>query len=671
MRGIKELFMKMSSGTRIVLCLMLAAFLLTANGGSLVLAARVAGQEGVTSAARAEDQDSAQEGEAESDEQEDTRYVTIDFDSVDIRLFIKFIADLTGRNFVVDSAVKGEVTIVSPVKVSVEEAYKVFESVMEVHGFTVVPAGKITKIVPSVEARSKDVELRLRGEEGEREDKVITQLIPLTYADPNELTQLFKPLISKNSIMVPYQPTRMLIVTDVMSNLNRLIRIIKQIDKEGVGREISVIPLEHATAEVMAKTVDTLLQKRGQQGKEGVPGEADIRIVADERTNSLVLLASADDTAMVKGLIDLLDKETPKGEGDIHVYYLQNANAEDLAKVLTTLPSKEGEGEKKGETPVISKDVQIVADSATNSLVITAKKDDFQVLEEVIGKLDITRRMVYIEALLMEVSVTKSFDLGVEWKSINVFGSDEGRDIAAFGASTPGKRVFPSVGDQGVAGFPTGFSMGVLGEGIKIGDVFFPSVGAVVRAYRSDSDVHILSTPQIMTTDNEEAEIQVGKNVPFLTRQDTSQTGIDYSNYEYKDVGVTLNITPQINEERFVRLNISQEVSQVVEEESQLGLPTTLRRLAKTTVIIKDGHTVVIGGLIDDTMTQTKDQVPCLGGITGLGWLFKSTSKSGDRTNLFVFLTPHIIENPEEAKEVYDTKKDEIDKVKEGVIKLY
>jgi len=605
----------------------------------------------------------------------DGRYITIDFDNVDIRLFIKFIADLTGRNFVVDAAVKGKVTIISPVKVSVEEAYKVFESVMEIHGYTVVPAGSITKIVPSVEARAKDVELRLHGELGERDDRVVTQLIPLEYADPNELTQIFKPLISKHSIIVPYQPTRVLIVTDVMSNLNRLIRIIKQIDRQGVGREISVIPLKHARAESMAGIVDTLLLKRGQKASaEAVPGELDIRIVPDSRTNALVMLASKDATEMVKDLIKLLDKETPKGEGDIHVYYLQNANAEDLAKVLTTLPSKQAEAEHKGEAPVISKDVHIVADNATNSLVITAKKDDLMVLEEVIRKLDIPRRMVYIEALLMEVSVNKAFELGVEWRAVSVFGSMDGRDVAAFGASIPGTGAFPGVegtGEGARASIPTGFSMGILGEGISIGNVLFPSVGAVVRAYQSDSDVHILSTPQIMTTDNEEAEIQVGKNVPFVTRLDETVTDRVFSSYEYKDVGVTLTITPQINEERFVRLNISQEVSQVIKEESQLGLPTTLKRMARTTVIVKDGHTIVIGGLIDDTMSRTRDQVPCLGGITGLGRLFSSGSKSGSRTNLFVFLTPHIIENPDEAKGVYDDKKQQIDEIKEGAVKLY
>jgi general secretion pathway protein D len=620
---------------------------------------------------RAEKKAVAEVKKAPKAQESDSRYVTIDFDNVDIAIFIKFISELTGKNFVIDKGVKGKVTIISPTKITVDEAYKVFESVLEVHGFTAVPAGKIIKIVPAVEARAKDVETRLRIKGIVPEDKVVTQLIPLKYADPGELKKLFAPLISKSSVIVAYPPTGMLIVTDVLSNIARLLRIIETIDVEGIGEEISVVPLKYATASVMAKSLSMLFQKTARRVKKGVPEVPVIKIAPDERTNVLIILASEDDTLKIKQLIKLLDKETPRGEGDIRVYYLQNANAEDLAKVLMAIPSEQPKDAKKGTAPVISKGVQVVADAATNSLVITASKDDYLVLEDVIEKLDISRRMVYIEALIMEVSVTKGFDLGVEWRGMDGIGSYEGRKLGVFGGSSLGESVFPTVDATGLASLPVGFSLGLLGEGITIGGATFPNIGAVIRAYQKDSDVHILSTPQIMTTDNEEAEIQVGKNVPYLTRQDTSQTGIDYSNYEYKDVGVTLKITPQINQERFVRLKISHELSQVVEEESTTGLPTTLKRLAKTTVIIKDGNTVVIGGLIDETISEATYRVPCLGNMPAMGWLFRAASKDDDKTNLFVFLTPHIIENPSEAKTVYDQKKGQIDKIREGVIKMY
>jgi general secretion pathway protein D len=592
------------------------------------------------------------------------RYVTIDFDNVDITLFIKFVSELTGKNFVVDKAVKGKVTIISPTKITVQEAYRVFESVLEVHGYTTVPAGKIIKIVPAVAARGKDIETRLREEAITPQDKVVTQLVPLRYADPNELKKLFAPLISKSSVIVSYPPTGMLIVTDVQSNIRRLLSIIEAIDVPGIGEEISVVPLEYATASVMAKSLNEVFQKRIAQAKKGAVGAPVIKIVPDERTNVLILLASEDDTAKVAQLIALLDKETPRGEGDIHVYYLQNANAEDLAKVLMAIPAQQAEAPKKGAAPVISKEVQIVPDKSTNALVITAKKDDFLVLEDVIKKLDIARRMVYIEALLIEVSMNKDFELGVQWQFAETIGSSEGKDVAGFGASLAGDILTP---------LGTGFSLGILGEAINISGVEFPSIAAVIKAVETDTDVNILSTPQIMTTDNEEAEIVVAKNIPFQTRVETSTeiTGREFSTFEYRDVGVTLNITPQISQARFVRLKISEAVEEVIEEESALGLPTTLKRVAKTTVIVQDGHTVVIGGLIDRTKTEGTTKTPCLGNIPGLGWLFKSVATRDDRQNLYFFLTPHIVENPQEARALFEEKKEEIDRIKAGVVKLY
>jgi general secretion pathway protein D len=594
----------------------------------------------------------------------ETPYVTIDFDNVDIEIFIKFISELTGKNFVVDKAVRGKVTIISPKKISVNEAYKVFESVLEVHGFTTVPSGSIIKIVPAVSARSKDIQTRLREEAIAREDKVVTQLIPLRYADPNELKKLFAPLISKSSVIVSYPPTGMLIITDVLSNIKRLLRIVDAIDVEGIGQEISIIPLQYATASQVSKTLTTLFQQSRVPRKKGVQAiDSVIKIVPDERTNVLITLASEYDTQRIRQLIKLLDKETPRGEGDIRVYYLQNANAEDLAKVLMAIPSETKQEAQKGKAPILSKEIQIVADNATNSLVITAGKADYIVLEDVIKKLDIPRRMVYIEALLMEVSTNKDFQLGVQWQAGDETGSYEGRAIATFGASIPPNPIttFQSV--------PSGFSLGVLGESITINGIEFPTIAAVINALQTESDVNILSTPQIMTTDNEEAEIIVADNIPFLTRQDLTSSDIAFSQYEFKDVGVTLNVTPQINQERFVRLKISQEVSQVVDQE-EVGLPTTLKRQAKTTVIVKDGHTIVFGGLIDETLTQGNYQVPCLGSVPGLGWLFKSESRSGDRTNLFLFLTPHIVENPKEADELFEQKKEQIDRIEESVIKM-
>jgi general secretion pathway protein D len=600
------------------------------------------------------------------------RFVTIDFDNVDILLFIKFISEVTGKNFVIDDKVKGKVTIVSPTKISVDEAYKVFESVLEVQGFATVPSGSIVKIIPSVEARGKSIETRLREEATSPEDKVITQLIRLDYANPDELKKLFAPLISKNSIMVSYPPSGMLIVTDVLSNIQRLLHIIKAIDVVGIGEEISVIPLEHAVASNIVKTLTTIFQTTGprltptRKGAAAAAAAPAIRIVADERTNSLILSASEYDTSRIKQLIKLLDQETPRGEGDIRVYYLQYADAEELAKVLTALPSKEAQPAAKGQAaaPVISKGVQIVADKATNSLVITANKQDYLALMDVIEKLDISRPMVFIEALIMEVSLRKSFNLGVSWLFGEDIGTREGSRIGAFGASDGASLLDPTATPIG-----PGLSLGILGETIPIGGVDFPNLAAVVQAFQSDSDVHILQTPQIMTTDNEEAQVVVASNIPYLSKE-SAGTEQAYSVYEYKDVGVTLKITPQINQERFLRLVISLEYS-TIQEGSLADRPSTLKRSAETTVVMKDDHTVVIGGLVGEQINRSDSGTPCLGNIPLLGRAFRSSGRSRDKTNLFIFLTPHIVEDPAEATRLYEEKKERYERMEESVIKMY
>ena len=602
------------------------------------------------------------------------RFVSIDFNDVDINVFIKFISELTGKNFVVDQRVKGKVTIISPEKISLKETYKVFESVLEVHGYTTVKAGKVIKIVPSRDARSKNIETRLKEELASPEDKIVTQLIPLEYADPDEIKRLFAPMISKSSVILAYPPTNMMIVTDVYSNIKRLLRILKVIDVAGIGQELSVIPLEFADAQNLVKLLDSVFKTREKAKKRVIGKEA--RFVTDERTNTIVLLASEDDTVRIKKLIAMLDKEVPRGKEKIRVYYLENATAEELAKVLQELPAKQrGHIKGKKESPVLSEKVRITPDKATNSLIIMADKDDYLVLEEIIKKLDIPRAMVYIECLIMEVNVSKDFKLGTEWQAGGKTGYDgkTGFFGGGFGGGSDdgydniGKMVDPVTG---AVSLPAGFSLGVLGEFVQIGDIIFPNLAAVIQAYKKDKDVHILSTPQILTTDNEEANITVGKNIPYQTKSAAEGATDTYSSYEYRDVGITLKITPQISKDRMVRLNIAQEVTKL---ETPIGdpRPTTLTRTINTTVIVKDKNTVVIGGLIDDSFSNTEYRVPCLGDIPVLGWAFKSMSKSSEKTNLFVFLTPHVIKNPVEADKVYKKKKDQIDKIKEGNIKMY
>jgi general secretion pathway protein D len=611
---------------------------------------------------------------AENKAGQNGRLVSIDFNSVDLNVLIKFISELTGKNFVIDQRVKGKATIISPSKITVAEAYKVFESVLEVHGFTTIQAGKIIKIVPSPDARSKNIETRLREESGAATDKVVTQLIPLKYATASEIKKLFAPLVSKSSIILDYSPTNTLIVTDVYSNIQRLTKILEAIDILKTGVELSIVTLVYADAQDIAKTLDSIFDVAASKAKKTADQAMLIKFVADDRTNTLIILASEGNTLKIKDLIMVLDKETPKGKETIHVYYLENAIAEDLANVLEAIPSKQTNEKTAKTAPVVSSKARITADKATNSLIITAEKDDYQVLEAVIRKLDIPRSMVYIECLIMEVDVEKDFLLGTEWIVGDKFrfNGDTYGATGGFSGGDPGYSNLRGLSGVpfGVASYPPGYSMGIFGESISVGGVTFPSLGAVVQAYKKDKDVNILSTPQILTTDNQEATINVGKNVPYQTRSAAESGTETYSSYEYKDVGIMLKITPHISQDRFVRLTINQEVTQLDElATSSSDRPTTFKRTIDTTVIVKDKETVVIGGLIDDKTTATTYGVPCLGDIPIIGWMFKTDNDAMEKTNLFVFLTPTVVANPAEAQALFEMKKtqiEEADKIQKG-----
>jgi len=616
------------------------------------------------------------------------KYVTIDFDNVDISVLVKFVSELTGKNFIIDDKVKGKVTIISPKKIPLEDVYKVFLSVLEVNGFTVVPAGNMIKILPASLAREKSVETRLKNQLAEPEDRVVTQIVALERANPDEIKRVLDPIVSKSSSVLSYPPAGILVITDYLSNIKRLQEIILALDVEGAGDQISYIPLQNASASEVVKSLTTIFQQR----RANVTG---IKIVPDSRTNSIIILASGADTENVRKLVAFMDKDVPRGESNIQVYRLQNSIAEDLAKVLNSIIKDTGAAAvttggaavQRAMAPVVSKNVQVVADKATNTLVVMAEREDYKILESIIKQLDVPRPMVYIEALIMEVNTNKDFKLGVEWRGLqdtgSITGFDSGRAVGIIGSGGAG-----STGNPGgynildglipatlttAAAFPGGFTMGIIGAGITIGGLTFPNIGAVVQAYKTDSEVSILSTPQIMTLDNEEAEINVGSNVPYITRQDSTTTTaaypVNYNTYEYKDVGVILNITPHINEENFIRLKISQQVTKVTSSANS-ATPTTLKRTAKTTVVVKDSATIVIGGLVGDSTQDSAYKVPLLGDIPVLGWLFSTHSTSREKTNLYVFLTPHIVRTQKDAAGLYQGKRETMGEVVEGIIKL-
>ncbi len=598
------------------------------------------------------------------------RFITIDFDNVDIQLFIKYISELTGRNFVVDKVVQGNVTIISPTKISVADAYKVFQSVLEVHGFTTVDAGSVTKILPSARARSQNVEMvHVGAAPPPPEDKVVTQLVQLKFTSPEEIQKVLTPLVSQTAVMISHTPSGMLIITETLSNIQKLLRIIETLDVESREDEVAVIPLQFASAASLAKILGTIYQgsvaAAGRRPAEAARLRDNIQIVPYERANALIVLANASDMRRVRNLIAVLDTEVQRMEGNIHVYYLQNATAVEMAKVLNVLPERQPQGEEAAAArpAAISRNVQVMADEETNSLIVIASREEYLVLEEVIRKLDIPRRMVYLEALIMEVDADKTLDIGVEWAGAGQFSDETG--ILATGFSGPeGFNLIQGL-DPEDPELPPGYSFGVLKQGIRIGDVVFPNIAAVLRAVKTDSDVNIIATPQILTTDNKKAEISVGENLPFITSQNTTASEQDYTQYEYRDVATKLEITPHINQSNTLRLEIYTEVVRL-QADSEQNTPSTFKRTANTTVILNDNDTVVIGGIIGQDATEGEWKIPLLGDIPVLGWLFKTHSSTDRRTNMFIFITPRIIRNPTDALSVTVEKDVEMDKLRAG-----
>ncbi len=614
---------------------------------------------------------------------ETAQLVTMDFDGVDIKVFIKFIADITGKNFILDDKVSGKVTVISPRKMTLEEAYQVFLSVLEVNGYGTVTVGGATKIVKSADAITKSLSTTMTPP-ASRDDKMVTQIIQLRYADANDMKTLLSPLISKGtSQLLAYPQSNVLIITDTMSNISKIMDILKVVDVTGFAQEVRIFTLTYASAsDLSTKLTEILSEDKAaqttrirttrQQGVAG--GKTAAKIIPYERTNALIVLASAMDMADIEDLIKTLDIPTPSGKEDIHVYYLQYANAEDMAKVLTDIPTPESpETTPADKTKAVvrgtTKDqgIKISSDKETNSLIIYADPYAYRSIVGTIKYLDIPRKQVFIKALIMEVNTNKDFKVGVEWTYFEDFKYDNGERIGGVFGRT-GQNFITSPAD-----LPTGALLGVVGETITIGSgdtqITFPNMTSFINAMATDSDVNIISTPQIITMDNKEAEIKVGANVPYVTKTDTDSTNINRTvrTFDYRDVGVTLRLTPQINQQGNIRIELFQENTTLVPGQGEEEFaPTTLKRSATTTVTVKDGSTMVIGGLIGDTLSVGDTRVPLLSRIPILGYLFKSTSNSRETTNLYIFLTPRIIDTDDKVDGLYNEKYKELKDIKDN-----
>lgn len=596
----------------------------------------------------------------------DNRRISINFSNVDITVFIEFYSELTGRNFIIDPRVKGNVTILSSSRISMTDLEAVFQSTLEVNGFSTVAAGQVTKIVPAADARTMGIKTGLPRVVGSAADIPMTQIVPLVHTDAAELKRILTPMVPRSAFIAAYTKSNVLLITDTAVNIRRLMKIIRELESGDTGRELTLIPLDHSDGPALVNILKTVFQSSSATQRKR--GPAKVSITVDERSNLLVIIADRTETHRIRSLIELLDRKVLRERGKIRVYALKNADVEEMIKTLGELPIEDGaQKATKGKAPVLPPSLKISGYPATNSLIVTAEKEEeFQQLEGIIQALDVPRGMVYIEALIMEVDAQEDLRLGVEWTAVGE--TQIGGKAAAVGGgfvNAVGQSALPGL----VSGvLSTGFSVGVFTKAIEIAGVQFNNLTALIQAMKESRDVTIVSTPQLLTTDNEEAKITVATNLPFQSGTSTFQDDT-FATFEYRDIGTTLSITPQIGHEGTVRLAISLELS-VLESTTDFK-PTTLKRTIDTDVLIQDTSTVVIGGLLEDNRTVSEFKVPLLGDIPLLGWLFKFQGESQQKKNLFIFLTPRVIQDSADAAAFREQKRDTLEKTKMGQIKKY
>jgi general secretion pathway protein D len=577
--------------------------------------------------------------------------VVLNFNEVDISTMVKFISDLTGKNFILDDRVKGKISVYSPAKLSTEEAYNVFTSVLELKGFTVVQSGKVAKIVPSASAKQSGFKLLPKGEQAPVNESYVAQVVKLEYITAQEAVTFLQPMISKDGHISAFGPSNLLLMVDSSINIRKLYAILQTIDAERTREGLEIIYLKNASAENAATTVRQWLA--GSDGKSAAQpatsgGVSTTNIIADQRLNALLVFGNEITKKAVRELVAKLDVTPPEASSKVNVYYLENSDATEMAKVLdgvvkgiTAQAAAQPGGAAPQASPFDSGKVTITPDKASNSLVIMASPTDYNNLIQVIKKLDRRSKQVFVQVLIAEVSLNKSDELGVQ--------------SGVIGGGTPSSNLT-------VAGMydPQG-ALVKIGQTLAAGGAMTPSVTAspinvtaVLKALNSNDLVNVLSTPNILTSDNKEAEIFVGENVPFGGAS-TVSSGVSTTSVERKDVGISLKLKAQISEGDYIRLDINQEISDVsgsVTVGTSSTEITTTKRSAKTNVVVKDNESVVIGGLIKDRDQEIVNKIPLLGDIPLLGWLFKTKSTVRKKTNLMIMLTPHIVKDSADLAEM-------------------
>ncbi len=599
--------------------------------------------------------------------------VTFNFVDVELATVTKFISEITGKNFIFDERIRGKITIIAPSRLSVDEAYNLFTSVLELKGFTILPSGvDAYKIIPAAEAKQRGMQISL--ERKTVDESFIARLISLKNIASEDALKFLQPLISRNGHISTFGPGNLILVVDSGLNIEKILSIVEAIDQPPEKDKSDLVFLKHSSADAVAKTLNEGFAKARTRGPPGQTTPEGGRAVPDTRLNAIVLFGDKEIRESMRELVKILDVPSPEAQGRINVYFLENADATELTKVLEGMlkgaqPTKQAAtgAQAAPVTPFEAVGgIAITPDKATNSLVIVASPSDYQNLIQIIRQLDKRRKQVYVEAMIAEVSIDKLLEVGAKWRGALVV---DGKPIVIGGFGNIDATTIQSI----ISGL-AGLSMGGLGRYMTIPGTFFPTItdgtttttttdvqvpgfAALLSMNDFKDAVNILSTPQLLTSDNKEAEIMVGENVPFITGKQTNpqlSTSV-FSTVERQDVGIRLKITPQITEGDYIKLDIYQEISAVKQESAVIVLNqgvTTTKRSTKTSVVVKDRETVVIGGLMQDKGEDQLTKIPLLGDIPLVGWLFRWKSVSKNKTNLLIFITPSVVKEAESLAQI-------------------
>jgi general secretion pathway protein D len=619
--------------------------------------------------------------------------ITPNYKDADLGQIIQAVGEVTGKNFIIDPRVNAKVTMVSSTPMSPAAFYEAFLAVLQVYGYVAVPAGKVIKIVPNTDLRQLPAN-DLPNNVSSTSDEIVTQIVTLKNVSAAQLVPMLRPLVPTYGHLAAYPGGNMLIISDRASNVNRVVRIIQRMDESG-DEPIEVIPLHNAGSADVVRIVNSLNQGAGAEA-----GGAIVKIVADERTNSILLSGERSARLRLKALIFNMDTPVASG-GDIQVRYLRYADAEKIADKLkgqATASAKAQGGPPAGNpaagggTSNVDASVTIWADVATNALIITAPPKIMKSLMGVIDKLDIRRAQVQVEAIIVEVDVNKSSNLGVQWLLfgqgnstvpagiINLPGT--GTSIVDLASAvlgvTQGTTTTGVTGVPGVTGTGTStISSSTVGTGatVAVGRVVNNGVSfaALIQALRSDGSSNIISTPSIITMNNEESEVKVTQEIPLITgsfsntTQAVGGTTSPFQTIQREEVGTILKVTPHINEGNSVQLKIEQEDSSPGAKLTDSADISTNKRSIKTTVLIEDGGIIVLGGLMSDTVTESEDRVPGLGAIPIIGNLFKSRSGSRQKKNLVVFIRPRIMRDADATESMGEAKYNEVRRSQQNI----